>query len=149
LLLSTAAANAIPNTQLRGQLEGRCTIARAWALTCRQGRGKPVGRIELEQSDKVSEAMIDATSELAESLNGDALAIIENLRNKAIKGFRAKSMDELEHWFESEGYISNDETLSQEDRERNTLLRTTGDAEPQEIRQVIQWLESGYDDLEV
>ena len=80
LLRSSSVAKVVSNVQFRKRLVGRCATARAWVATCRQGRGKTVNRIVLESSGAVSDTFMCLVSELADSLNGEAEALIKALR---------------------------------------------------------------------
>lgn len=76
-------------------------FVQAWKV----GRGKPVDRQVLEDSGAVSNTFIDEVTELAESVNGDAERIIEALRDGQVDRFRSDKTDELETYFEENGYI--------------------------------------------
>ncbi len=143
LLNSEAGRHAVADAETRERLEGRCKVAAAWIDAWREGRGKPVGRIAIEQSSAVTSAFIDIVSELAAAHEGDAEAIIAALRNKAVRGFRSNSTDQLESWLQEQGYIDAAPKLSMDGRERRVLERTGGEAAPNDIRQVIRWLETG------
>jgi len=78
------------------------------------GRGKPVDRQALEETSAVSESFIEEVSELAQRHNGDGEAIIQSLRDGEVDFFRANKIDELEQYFEEEGYIEPVETLTPE-----------------------------------
>ena len=143
LLRSTAAAAAIPDENMRKRLGGRCATGRTWIAAWRQGRGKPVDRITLESSDAVSNTFIDRVAQLAESLGGDAVALIGALEEGEVSRFRSNSTEELAEWLASEGYIDPDETLNPEERERRTLMDAANRTTSDDIRQVVRWLEAG------
>jgi hypothetical protein len=77
------------------------------------GRGNPVGRDDLlRQECPVSHLKYaDKVVELAEGLGGDARRLVDQLRNKAIKGFQQRKVDELEAWLEAEGFLDGREPL--------------------------------------
>jgi len=143
-LLQSTTASAALDEEVRARLEGRCTIARAWVSAYRQGRGKPVDRIVLEISGTVSDRFIDRVSELVASLSGDGQALLEALREGQIRGFRTSKINDLDEWLESEGYIDTDEVLSTENRKLHTLEVASQSALPNDIREVVRWLEAGY-----
>lgn len=143
LLNSPAAGNAIPEATQRVRLQARTRAAVAWFAAWGHGRGRPVDRIVLEQSDAVSETYIDEVTALAEQLNGDAAAIIERLEGKAVSGFRSRKIDELRAFFEQRGYLRAEQPLDAPGRERETLLKAGRDADPEQIRRVVHWLETG------
>ena len=148
LLRSTAAAYAIPDENMRKRLGGRCTAGRAWIAARRQGRGQPGDRIALESSDTVSDTFIDRVAELAESLSGDAAALIGALKDGEVSRFRTNSTEELAQWLETEGYVDPDETLNPDDRERRTLMDAADRTTPEDIRQVVRWFEAGQQQTE-
>ena len=142
LLSSSAATHAIPEKQTRVQLQGRCKTARAWTKAWNQGRGKEVTRIALEQSRHVTDVFIDPVSELAEKLGGNAEALIQAIEQGEIPRFYSRNKEKLTDFLKQEGYIDEEETLTQEERERRILENLAGQAPPQDIRQVTQWLET-------
>jgi len=143
LLESTAAQAAIPDTDSRDRLAGRCAAARAWVVAWRHGRGRPVDRVVLEQSGAVSSTFIDRVAEVAGERGGDGRAIIDALRDGEVARFRSSNTDELEQWLEREGYIDREEPLSAEDREQRTLMEASAVTEAEEARKVAWWLEGG------
>jgi uncharacterized protein YhaN len=143
LLRSSSAGDVIPDANCRKCLEGRCAAARVWVAIWCQGRGKPLDRIALESSGAVTGIFLKRVSELADSLSGDADAVISALKDGEVSGFGPKKTEKLAGWLETEGYIAPDEILSSEDRERCTLLNAAKHAAPEEIRQVVRWLEAG------
>jgi DNA repair exonuclease SbcCD ATPase subunit len=143
LLHSSSVAQAIHDVQCRQRMEARCKTVRVWVAAWRRGRGKTVNRIVLESSGGVSETFIDRVSELVDSLDGSAEALIRDLRAGEISRFRSNHTDELAQWLEAEGYLDPDEVLSCQDRERSTLLDVAGHATLEDTRQVVRWLEAG------
>jgi hypothetical protein len=142
LLQSRSAAKAVPDRSQRAALAGRCHTASAWTDIWRRGRGQPVDRIALEASGAVSDKFIDSVTTLAEAKLGDAAALVEALKSKAVSGFRAQKIEELTEFFQHNGYIEPVEPLASEDRERQTLLTASDQAQPEDIRQTIRWLEA-------
>lgn len=141
LLQSNVAETAVGNKFTCDRLAGRCIAARAWIAAWRHGRGRPVDRIALEQSGAVSDAFIDRVADLAESLTGNGAALIAALRNGDVPRFRTSSTDDLEQWLEAEGYIDANDPLDREDRARRTLFNTVDSAAPDDIRQLVAWLD--------
>jgi len=143
LLASDAVELAVSDAAMRQQLAMRCSAASDWAAAWRQGRGKPVGRIALDASEIVSGTFIDQVAELAESLDGDAEALIEALRAGKVSRFREAVVDQLEEWFEAEGFIDPDTPLDADARQRHLLTTFAGRMEAEEIRMLGRWLEAG------
>jgi len=142
-LLQSSSSSAAFDEAVREQLEGRRVIARAWVSAYRQGRGKPVNRIVLESSGAVSDRFIDRVSECADSLGGNGHELIEALRSRQVRNFRASNIDDLANWLETEGYIDTDDVLSPEARKRYVLEVASQSAQLDVIRQVVRWLEAG------
>lgn len=76
-------------------------FVRAW----QKGRGERIDRQVLRDSGAVSENFIDDVTELAKKHIGDAEEIITGLRNGEVDGFWEGKKDELEQYFEENGYI--------------------------------------------
>lgn len=92
-----------------GKLESAVATARAIEAACsawREGHGKAVDRIALLDSDCVSDSFIDEVSELADSTEGDARAIIDALQDGQVKRWRANNTEGLSEYFESHGYLA-------------------------------------------
>jgi DNA repair protein SbcC/Rad50 len=148
LLASSAATAAIREPERRKVLAFRCAGARRWIASWRVGRGRPVDRITLESSAIVTGTFLAQATELAASLAGDAPALLEALREGQVRRFRKDSVDQLEIWFTEQGYIDHAETLDAAGRERRTLVTLDGTDTPEDIRQLVSWLEAGMRDAE-
>jgi uncharacterized protein YhaN len=94
-------------------------FVRCWHI----GRGNPVDRRALEGSRAVSEKFIDRMSELAYQHDGNARNLMQALRNKEISGFFENKKDDLEAYFEENGYLDPVEPLQPEE----IRLRVTGE----------------------
>ncbi|MDQ2069014.1 ATP-binding protein [Natronospira bacteriovora] len=143
LLASEVAEKAIPAADQRRQLAGRCAAARAWQQAWMQGRGKPVDRAALEASGAVSDTFMERVCEQAEAVGGDGEALIEALANKAVSGFRNEKREELAEWLRAEGYISAESPLEAEARLQRSVWRTARQADEDDTRQLVAWLETG------
>jgi DNA repair exonuclease SbcCD ATPase subunit len=143
LLHSNAAQQALPDEASARQLRARSRIARVWVDLWGRGRGRPVDRNALENSGVVRDNFIDAVSEQAETLNGDAEALIQALRDRKVARFQQAKADELEEWFRDNGYLVDELPLTREQREQQVLWQAGDVALPGEIHMVISWLESG------
>ena len=143
-LKSSAAQGAIGDVDHRQTLRNRCTAARHWVELWRQGRGKRVGRPALELSDAVTPVFIDRATELAAECRGDGRALVDALRNGRLSGFWTNKINELEQWFDENGYIHNQPPLSADDRRRLALQQTKpgSNAQAEDINQLIDWLEA-------
>lgn len=67
------------------------------------GRGRPVDRGALVDSDAVTKRYIDEVDALSASFDGNAVRLVEALENHAIKGFRQRNADELRAFLEEHG----------------------------------------------
>lgn len=143
LLDSNAGMAAIPDEERSSRLRARCRVARIWEELWGRGRGRFVERNALEASGAVSDNFIDAVTEQAQALNGDAGGLVKALRERSVTGFRKAKVDELEDWFRENGYIVDEAPLSAKEREQQTLWRAGDLAPPEEIQTVVAWLETG------
>ncbi len=143
LLQSDVAGRAIPDSDRRKQLAGRCKAAHVWQRACLHGRGKPVDRAALEASGAVSDTFMDRVCEQADTLNGDGQALIKALANKAISGFRNDKREELAEFLQAEGYISQETPLDAEARLQRTIWSSALAADEDDARRLVAWLEAG------
>jgi hypothetical protein len=94
-----------------GLLDDYC---HAWLV----GRGRAVGRAEIEASGSVTKNFLEAVVEIAEELEGDAADLISALREKSdprLSGFRTKSTEGLESHFVKEGHLDDRPILGETD----------------------------------
>lgn len=136
----------LPDAEERLRLWARCQTARVWFTAWNIGRGQPVDRGVLEDSGAVSETWIERVTALAEQYNRDAKRLIEGLENKEVKGFQKQKIQELREYLEANAYISDEQALDREARERRTLMDAGEQANSEEIRKVVSWLEGTADD---
>lgn len=81
---------------------------RSWQKAWKVGRGKPISREVLLDSGAVSDTYINRVSELANELDGNAEALLYELRegdDPRTNRFRKNKADELEAYCESNGYL--------------------------------------------
>lgn len=144
LLSSDAAPVAVSDAARRNRLRQRCGVVRTWTGIWRRGRGRPVDRIALEQSDIVSDKFIDRVTDLAESVDEDGKALVQALRAGQVSRFHTSKIDDLERWLAEQGYTEQEEILSEEERRRLTLQQamSTESADTEDVNRVITWLES-------
>ncbi len=84
------------------------TFCEAWKI----GRGKPVDRYVLLQSNAVSDRFIDEVADLCKKCNGDAAELIVRLEAREVQGFGSKKIENLRDYFEENGFIPSAEMLS-------------------------------------
>lgn len=106
-------------------LEARIELLEDFCLAWREGRGMPVGRLELEDSGAVTEKYIEAFVEVASELGADARRLIEKLNDRKdsrLSGFRTKSAEALEQYFIEHGQLDDRPILD----EREIIERAVG-----------------------
>jgi len=111
------AATGLEETAFR-RIEARADAVASWREAWTVGRGRPVDRTVLEASGAVSEKFIDGVSELAEERDGDAEALLHELRERTderTKGFYSSKADELEAYLQDHDYLDSRATKSPEE----------------------------------
>jgi hypothetical protein len=99
----------------KGVYERAAVAAKAVEAACeawRVGRGKPVDRRVLQDSQCVSKAFINELSDLARAENGDAGAIITALEIGKVARWRSNNTQALREYFETSGYLTEEAPLS-------------------------------------
>ena len=97
-------------------LEARVELLGMFCMVWREGRGAPVGRLEIEASGEVSEKYLDPVVELAIEFGGDARPLIAAMRERKdtrLRGYRDKSTDELERFFIDQGWLDDRAILNE------------------------------------
>lgn len=97
-------------------LEARVELLGMFCMVWREGRGAPVGRLEIEASGEVSEKYLDPVVELATEFGGDARPLIAAMRERKdtrLRGYRDKSTDELERFFIDQGWLDDRAILNE------------------------------------
>jgi energy-coupling factor transporter ATP-binding protein EcfA2 len=97
------------------QLARAVALSKAIEIMCamwRTGRGRPVDSVALAESEAVSDKFMDGMCELAESVGGDADALLAALRDHRLARFRDQNTERLSEYLEREGYMDQDEVLS-------------------------------------
>jgi len=108
------------------RIQALARAVEAWQEAWHIGRGRPVERAALEATDAVTDNFIDEVSGLREARDGDAEAILQALREGAVKGFRENKKDDLEAFFEERGHIDRSPPLSEAEL-RARVLSAIGD----------------------
>ncbi len=148
-LLDSNAATALLGQDERHDLHNRIAIAEAWLHAWTRGRGRPVPAAEVTAAPCLANSKHrDAVGALARECSGDAEALLEALRNRAISGFRQNKIDELRHWLEEHGYLDRRPASTQDDRLRRALDAASGPLqsgamEPATVRRLVDHLEAG------
>lgn len=108
-LLEDAGVDPFGGGEEGGRLRARATararclgvLFRGWRI----GRGRPVDRGALAASGAVTDRFLDEVSDLAESVGGDASALLAGLEGGEVKGFRKDKLEELAGFLRDEGYL--------------------------------------------
>ncbi|MFO8154585.1 MAG: hypothetical protein ACQERR_06255 [Pseudomonadota bacterium] len=127
----------------------RFAVARAWLRAWCRGRGRPLTRADLHlvhEAGIVSDTFFDRVAALVDEHGGDAAAVVDALRNKAVSGFRANKIDELEQWLADHDHLDHREPSTADDRYQAALIAAADHApalDPETIRAWCHWLEAG------
>jgi len=111
-----------------GYIQARAQAVAAWKEAWHVGRGRPVDRPALEETDAVTDTFIDEVAEIADELDGDAKALLQIVRERndeRVSGFRSNKADDLEEYLLKEGYHTEKETLSEEEMWQRVLADLT------------------------
>ena len=113
---TTLGNKVVAESEIGAQLEARIALFEAFCLAWCEGRGKKVGRAEIEESGAVSEKFVDPVSEFVEEIGGDARRLIYALRERSdprFKGYRGTSADDLERFFMEHGHVDDRPILTE------------------------------------
>ena len=94
------------------------SAARYWRI----GRGVPVDRRVLVDSDAVSSTYIDRVSDLAAELSGNAAALIEALEAGQVRGFRTEKRNDLRDYLLEQGCLDERPVLTADEIRREVRL---------------------------
>jgi uncharacterized protein YhaN len=92
----------------------------AWHI----GRGKSVDRLVLEASSAVSGAFVNRLVELAASVGGDALQLIELLKDGQVSRWRSTNTEALNEYLEEQGYIDYERRMTRDEIHHRSLEET-------------------------
>ena len=110
------ASKVVAGSEVGAQLRDRIALFETFCLAWREGRGKNVGRAEIEESSAVSDTYLDAVAEFAAEIGGDAERLIAALRERSdprFKGYRGASADDLERVFMENGHLDESPILGE------------------------------------
>jgi DNA repair exonuclease SbcCD ATPase subunit len=111
-------SGAPPNAGSADALEAAALRARTIERACvlwAQGRGRPVDRAALEDSDAVTDRFIDEVSALADELGGSASELLKALQAQRVSGFHKSQRDKLSEFFLETGYLDDAPVLTTDD----------------------------------
>lgn len=144
LLRNSRAAAAIMERNVRERLQGRSTVIREWVEAWRFRRDRPVDRAVLERSPLASSQKFQAIVELADQLGGDPRRLVEEMPD--ISGVGATTAKKWQDWLEAEGCLLEGDPMDASGRESQVLLSCAGILTPEEIQELVGWLEAGLPD---
>ncbi len=110
------------------RIQARARAVAAWKEAWQVGRGRPVDRPALEQTDAVTDTYIEGVAEIASELEGDAEALLRIVRERddeRVSGFRSNKADDLEAYLLDQGYLTEKEPLSAEEMWQRVLADLT------------------------
>lgn len=99
------------------QLAASIDLFENFCLSWREGRGLPVGRIEIEESGAVSNTYIEKVVEIAGELSGDAkrlIAALQDRKDERLSGFHRSATTKLEKFLLDHGCIDTRPQLGEE-----------------------------------
>ncbi len=124
----------------RIRARARCVdvLLRAW----RQGRGEPVDRRVLAASGAVSDRFLAEVAQLAAAARGDARALLADLAEGGVKGFRADKREQLEAYLAEHGHLDERPVLDRGGLRERALADlapelTAGDLAPDAVDELL------------
>jgi hypothetical protein len=96
----------------------------AWKDAWHIGRGRPVDREALEETDAVTDTFIGGVTEIAKEQDGDAEVLLEIIREREderVQGFYSSKADDLEEYFLERGYLVRQDPLTPEEMWQRVL----------------------------
>jgi len=100
-------------------------MAHAYIENWRIGRGKPMTRVDLEESGSVSDKYIDQLAQCLEATGGSGKELLETIASPAVKGFRKAAAAKLEKFMLEEGFLDRRGPLSPLVLELETVAHLT------------------------
>jgi len=104
--------------RVAAQINARAELLDAFCDHWARGRGRPVDRDAIVESNAVSDRFLDDVVAITAELNGDGAKLIEVVQAKTdprLKGFRASSIERLEQFLRGTGHLDDRDTLSEEE----------------------------------
>lgn len=114
----TALAEKLGSRSISSQeIEFRAALLEIFCELWKEGRGRPIDREALEDSDALTEHYLDDVVAIADELDGDPQRFIDALASKGSrpKGFQRKSLENLERYLHDNGYLDDRPVLGEND----------------------------------
>ncbi len=87
----------------------------------RQGRGRPIGLNVINESGAVSSNYMEAVAAILINTGHDAAKLIEALKNGDVKGFRSNKTEDLEKYFNDNGFIDSRDMVTRQQAKTELL----------------------------
>ncbi len=104
--------------EIKSDLSKYVKLADAYFKLQRVGRSKPIDRKVLEDSGAVSNAFIERVTEKMAETDNDPECLLEALENGEVSRFTGGKITELREYLINNGYLSEEELLTQEELQR-------------------------------
>lgn len=98
------------------EITARTELLEVFCELWKQGRGRPVDREALENSDALTARYLDDVVVIAAEIEGDPerlLTYLETSKDPRLKGFRKASIEGLEQYLRDEGYLDDQAILDE------------------------------------
>ncbi len=138
-------AGAIGGEALAADLDRRVAAARALVEAWHVGRGRRIGRAELEETKAVSASWYDRIESFLEEHHGSAALLMEGLekpgdeRDSRLKGFRGDKVTTLRSFLVDIGALDPREPLAPEDQDQR-VREAAPDLDPLEVTRLADTL---------
>ncbi len=97
-------------------ITARVDLLEAYCELWMQGKGRPVDRVVLEESDALSERFLEDAVAVAKGLNGDAKRLVTALEDNSdprLRGFRKSNVEKLRHYLTETGHLDERPVLTE------------------------------------
>ncbi len=112
LRTSPALARYLADEADQQSVSARVRMAHVYIEQWRLGRGRPMTRVDLEQSGSVSTTYIEQLGQCLEATEGSAQELLDTIASPAVKGFRKASAAKLEEFMLKERFLDRREPLT-------------------------------------
>ena len=128
----------------------RLDLLEAFCGLWREGRGRPVDRDVLRESDAVSKVFLEKVIAIAKELGGDPQRLIAMLRDRGddrLRGFRTKSLVQLQEYLTQNGILDHRPILTEDELLRRALTTPAANQLPEGVAKAClqRWWEWGRD----
>jgi hypothetical protein len=118
------------------QLDDRAQLLDAFCRAWQEGRGKPVTREGIEESDAISDRYLDHIADIAQELNGDAEQLIEIVSTRGdarLQGSRTKAAEALQAYLTEHTYLDPRPVLAESDITTRVLMAPAAGRLPERV----------------